>query len=316
MQLPLQQIDAFVTERLFSGNPAAVCILETWLEDELLKGIARENNLSETAFLVGGDGRYELRWFTPTVEVDLCGHATLAAGHVVRSTLEPTLERVEFSTRSGPLVVEAQGPELALDLPSWAGRPRAFDDPGSSAALIRGLGSLPLEVLEAPYTVCVLADEAAVRAVQPDHEALLRIDRAVAVTAPGESTDLVSRFFGRGYGVDEDPVTGSLHSILVPYWAERLGRDTLVAQQLSRRGGSLGCRLPAQRVELTGACRLHLEGHIPAGGCGPLLTGGGGLGGSRRVSHRAVRGGRPSRHADRAQEPGRWRVDRERELSV
>lgn len=260
MQLPLQQVDAFVTERPFSGNPAAVCILETWLEDELLQGIALENNLSETAFLVGRDGRYELRWFTPTVEVDLCGHATLAAGHVVLGSLEPTLERVEFSTRSGPLVVQARGAELALDLPSWAGRPRAFDDPDTTAALLRGLGSLPLEVLEAPYTVCVLPDEAAVRAVQPDHEALLRVDRAVAVTAPGESTDLVSRFFGRGYGVDEDPVTGSLHAILAPYWAERLGRDELTARQLSAREGALSCEVRGDRVLLRGRTRRVLEG--------------------------------------------------------
>ena len=261
MQLPLYQVDAFVTPEPFSGNPAAVCPLEAWLDEELMQGIALENNLSETAFLVGSAGHYELRWFTPTTEVDLCGHATLAAGHVVTECLEPGRTQVSFETRSGPLAVARDDRQLKLDLPSQPGTPRP-----SEAALVRGLGIEPQTVLAAPYTVCVLPDEAAVRAVVPDHEALVQVDRAVAVTAPGERCDFVSRFFGRGYGVDEDPVTGSLHSILVPYWAERLGRDTLVAQQLSRRGGSLGCRLRAQRVELTGACRLYLEGHISAGG--------------------------------------------------
>jgi len=260
MQLPLQQVDAFVTERPFSGNPAAVCLLDAWIDEEQLQGVALENNLSETAFLVGDDGHYELRWFTPAVEVELCGHATLAAGHVVLNTLEPDRTRVEFSTRSGPLIVEAQGDELALDLPSRPGTPRSFDDPGTSAALSRGLGALPLELLDAPYTVCVLEDEAAVRAVQPDHDALLQIDRAVAVTAPGESCDFVSRFFGRGYGVDEDPVTGSLHATLAPYWAAHLGRDVLRARQLSARGGALTCELRGDRVLLLGRTRRVLEG--------------------------------------------------------
>ncbi|MDP6937532.1 MAG: PhzF family phenazine biosynthesis protein [Planctomycetota bacterium] len=257
MQLPLYQVDAFVTEHPFSGNPAAVCPLDQWLDDATMQGLALENNLSETAFLVGTDGHYDLRWFTPTTEVDLCGHATLAAGFVVTSVLEPGRERVKFETRSGPLEVSLREDGLLLDLPSQPGTPRDVPE-----ALIRGLGVTPQEVLAAPYTVCILENEDEVRGVIPHHEALLEIDRAVAVTAPGVTSDFVSRFFGRGYGVDEDPVTGSLHSILVPYWVERLNTDCLRAEQLSARGGALGCRLRGERVELTGAARLYLHGQV------------------------------------------------------
>ncbi len=257
MQLPLYQVDAFVTARPFSGNPAAVVPLDRWLDEATMQGLALENNLSETAFLVGTDGQYDLRWFTPTTEIDLCGHATLAAGFVVTSALEPGREQVKFETRSGPLEVSVEEDGLRLDLPSQPGTPRDTPD-----ALIRGLGVTPREVLAAPYTVCVLEDEAAVRAVVPDHDALLEVDRAVGVTAPGVTCDFVSRFFGRGYGVDEDPVTGSLHSVLVPYWAQRLERDSLRAEQLSARGGALGCRLRGERVELTGTARLYLHGQV------------------------------------------------------
>ena len=262
MQHPIFQVDAFVTPRPFSGNPAAVCPLEEWINEATLQGSAMENNLSETAFLVGGEGRYDLRWFTPTTEVDLCGHATLAAGFVVTTALEPGRDSVEFETRSGTLRVTrtgsgASGSGLKLDLPSQPGTARDCPE-----ALVRGLGMTPLEVLDAPYTVCVLEDEAAVRAVVPDHDALLEVDRAVAVTAPGGDQDFVSRFFGRGYGVDEDPVTGSLHCILVPYWAQRLGRDSLTAAQVSARGGALACELLGDRVALEGAARLYLEGTV------------------------------------------------------
>ncbi len=257
MQHPIFQVDAFVTSEPFSGNPAAVCPLADWIDEATLQGIALENNLSETAFLVGSEGRYDLRWFTPTTEVDLCGHATLAAGFVVTTALEPGRESVEFETRSGTLRVSRTGSGLKLDLPSQPGTARDCPE-----ALVRGLGVTPLEVLDAPYTVCVLEDEAAVRAVVPDHAALLEVDRAVAVTAPGESHDFVSRFFGRGYGVDEDPVTGSLHCILVPYWAQRLGQSCLAASQVSPRGGALACELLEDRVQLEGAARLYLEGTV------------------------------------------------------
>ncbi|MDE0916240.1 MAG: PhzF family phenazine biosynthesis protein [Planctomycetota bacterium] len=257
MQLPLYQVDAFVTARPFSGNPAAVCPLDHWLDDATLQGLALENNLSETAFFVGSDGHYDLRWFTPTTEVDLCGHATLAAGFVVTSALEPGREQVKFETRSGTLKVSLKEDGLLLDLPAQPGTPRDTPD-----ALIQGLGITPQEVLAAPYTVCVLKDEEEVRNVVPNHEALLEVDRAVAVTAPGVTCDFVSRFFGRGYGVDEDPVTGSLHSILVPYWAQQLNRDNLRAEQLSARGGALGCHLRGDRVELTGIARLYLQGQV------------------------------------------------------
>ena len=260
MQLPLYQVDAFVDARPFSGNPAAVCPLERWLDDGTMQALAAENNLSETAFFVPEGEGYHLRWFTPTTEVDLCGHATLAAAHVVFHHIVPGTTMVVFSSRSGPLGVEARGEQLVLDLPSRPGTPRDCPE-----ALVRGLGVAPAEVLDAPYTIAVLEDEGQVLACVPDHDALCEVDGAVAITAPGEDCDFVSRFFGRGYGVDEDPVTGSLHTTLTPYWAARLGRDELRARQLSRRGGELACALRGERVHVGGRARLYLEGRVHLG---------------------------------------------------
>lgn len=260
-RLPMYQVDAFA-ERPFSGNPAAVVLLEHWLPDATLMAIAAENNLSETAFLVPEGKRYGLRWFTPTVEMDLCGHATLAAGYVVLSRLRCGSDAVEFQTRqAGILTVVGQGSQLLLDLP--ARPPGPVEAP---PALLPALGAArPREVLAARDYLVVYDRAAEVQALAPDFAALARLDRMVIVTAPGEpgeDIDFVSRFFAPGNGVDEDPVTGSAHCTLVPYWAKRLGTDRLEAVQLSARRGRLSCRLAGDRVSLGGRVLPYLEGTI------------------------------------------------------
>lgn len=257
-ELPFFQVDAFA-DRPFGGNPAAIMPLDSWLPDETMLAIAAENNLSETAFLVPSgraDADYDLRWFTPTVEVDLCGHATLASAHVV-----PFDERVRFATRSGILAVERQGGLLWLDLP--AGTVAAGTEPDLLDAL--GLpGDTPCFFGRGGNgaAIALLDDEAAVRAVDPDFRALKAFDRLVMVTAPGSSTDIVSRVFASYHGIDEDPVTGSAHASLVPFWAKRLGRNRLSALQASRRGGHLECHLKGDRVILGGRCRTMIEGRF------------------------------------------------------
>ncbi len=257
MRIPIYQVDAF-TNRLFAGNAAAVCPLEEWLSDELLLAIAAENNLSETAFLAGGAGRYRLRWFTPAVEVDLCGHATLAAAYVVFRFLEPGLDAVRFDTRSGELTVRRRGEWLEMDFPSRPPMP-AEPPPG----LIEALGRAPRELWKARDYMAVYETEDAIRDLSPDMNALARVNMfAAIVTAPGGEVDFVSRFFAPAAGVPEDPVTGSAHCTLVPYWASRLGRTLLRARQLSRRGGELLCELRGDRVALAGQAVLYLEGFI------------------------------------------------------
>ena len=260
MRIPFTQVDAFA-DRPFTGNPAAVMPLEAWLPDETLQAIAAENNLSETAFLVpdgSGDADYELRWFTPVDEVQLCGHATLASGHVVLSAA-PDCERVRFRTRrAGILEVTRDGPGYALALPAWKPEPAPL--PG----IVEALGvTRVVETLwrDGGYGVIVLEDEAAVRAMVPDlHRLALAGNRQTIVTAPGTDTDIVSRMFAPGAGIDEDPVTGSAHAVIVPYWAERLERDRLTAYQASARGGYLDCRLEGDRVVLGGRCMTVIEG--------------------------------------------------------
>jgi PhzF family phenazine biosynthesis protein len=262
LKLPFTQIDAFA-DRPFTGNPAAVMPLDTWLDDGTLQQIAAENNLAETAFLVRdaeGDADYELRWFTPTVEVAMCGHATLASGHALLSA-DPALERVRFRTRkAGILEVGRDGDGYTLTLPAWAPAPKPLP------AIVAALGDVAVvETLwhDNGYGVVVLADEAAVRAVAPDFRLLAAEGDILAiVTAPGVATDIVSRAFAPGAGIDEDSVTGSAHAVVVPYWASRLGRDHLTAFQASARGGRLGCRLAGDRVILSGHCVTVLEGRF------------------------------------------------------
>ena len=264
MQIPFTQVDAFA-DRPHTGNPAAVMPLETWLPDDILQAIAAENNLSETAFTVpatgdpgsepGAGADYELRWFTPTVEVNMCGHATLASGHVLM-----TGDRVRFRTRNaGVLTVARDGDALTLDLPTIPTAPA--EHPQLLAALGTPDASLFLSTGAAEDVgIILLADEAAVRACTPDMKALAGINVMAIVTALGDKTDITSRVFVPAWGVDEDPVTGSAHAALTPLWRERLGRDDFTAFQASKRGGRLTCRLAGDRVILGGACVTVIEG--------------------------------------------------------
>ena len=256
--LRLHQVDAFA-DRPFTGNPAAVVPLEAWLPDDLLQAIAMENNLSETAFTIpatDGEADYELRWFTPATEVILCGHATLASGHV----LIGERDRIRFRTRNaGMLEVARQGDGYALTLPAWKPEPKPLPD--VLAALgVEGKQSFWHHLR---YALVVFEDEDEVRALQPDFRALAGIGDILTIcTAPGRETDIVSRVFAAGAGIDEDPVTGSAHAVSVPYWAERLGRECFTAFQASRRGGHLDCRLAGDKVVLGGKCVTVLEGGL------------------------------------------------------
>ena len=256
MRIPLFQVDAFASRR-FAGNPAAVMPLEAWLPDDMLQAIAAENNLSETAFFVREAAGWRLRWFTPAVEVNLCGHATLATALVMRDRLGLWKGKVSFETRSGTLVVSEDGERLALDFPAQP--PSPFPAPEGLAA---ALGGTPREVLREIDLVCVFDDAAQVRALEPDFKALGRIDvRGVIATAPGDGTcDFVSRFFAPRGGIDEDPVTGSAHCKLIPFWSRRLGRTRLFARQVSRRGGELWCEDRGVRVTIAGQGVIYLEG--------------------------------------------------------
>lgn len=257
MKIPVYQVDAF-SNSMFKGNPAAVCPLREWLPDEIMQSIAAENNLAETAFFVNKGTHYDLRWFTPAVEVDLCGHATLASAYVLFNELGESGDRVRFQTRSGELAVTRHGELLALDFPS---RPPKAVQP--CEGLISALGGAPVEVLAARDYLAVYNSERDVQDLQPDFEALKKIDRfAVIVTAPGKQCDFVSRFFAPAKGVPEDPVTGLAHCTLIPYWAKRLGKAKLQARQISARGGTLVCELNGDRVRISGQAVLFLRGEI------------------------------------------------------
>jgi PhzF family phenazine biosynthesis protein len=259
MRVPIFHIDAFTTRR-FAGNPAAVIPLPSFLEDALLLKIAAENNLSETAFLVPGGDDYSLRWFTPTTEVPLCGHATLASAAVVMERLESGRNGVVFHSASGPLTVNRTEAGYVMDFPARASQLVSIP-PGLSEAL----GIDPIEVFSNKFNyLALLESEEVLRALAPDMAALARIDRpGVIVTAPGDSTyDFVSRYFAPAKGIPEDPVTGAAHCMLAPYWANRLGKTVFRAFQASRRGGEIVCRLIADRVKLEGACVFYLEGEV------------------------------------------------------
>ena len=257
MKLPFFQVDAF-TNRVFGGNPAGVCPLESWLDFDVMQAIAAENNLAETAFFIASPDRFHLRWFTPTVEMDLCGHATLATAWVLFEKLGVATDSISFDTRSGVLTVTKAGKLLSMDFPSRAGTP--IEAP---AALLAGLKVKPAEVLKARDYLVVFESEAAVRALQPDFSELMKLDcTGIIATGPGRSADFVSRFFAPRMGVPEDPVTGSSHCTLIPYWAKRLGRARLKAHQVSTRGGELHCEDLGARVSIGGEARLYLEGSI------------------------------------------------------
>jgi PhzF family phenazine biosynthesis protein len=257
MRTPIFQLDAF-TSRRFAGNPAAVMPLDAFLGDAVLQAIAAENNLAETAFLVPEGGDYRLRWFTPTMEVPLCGHATLASAAVVMERLEPGRDQVVFHSASGPLTVKRTATGYVMDFPARPSRP-VPTPPGLTAAL----GIVPVEVvIDAFNYLVLLASAREVRELAPDIAAIARVDRSgVIVTAPGdESYDFVSRCFAPAKGIPEDPVTGGAHCALAPYWAQRLGKTEFRAFQASKRGGEVICRLVGDRVELEGGCVFYLEG--------------------------------------------------------
>jgi predicted PhzF superfamily epimerase YddE/YHI9 len=257
MKLPLYQLDAFASAR-FRGNPAAVCPLPGWIDEAAMQAIAAENNLAETAFLVGENGRYQIRWFTPVKEVALCGHATLASARVIFDRLSPGLEEVRFDSQSGELRVTRAGELLALDFPSLPGT-RCEPPEGMVAAL----GREPREVLRARNLMAVYASEDEVRGLRPDFDGIANLDAfGVIVTAPGRDVDFVSRYFAPGAGVPEDPATGSAHCTLVPYWAARLGRAKLKGLQVSTRVGEFFCEHLGERVKIAGRVFPYLEGTI------------------------------------------------------
>jgi PhzF family phenazine biosynthesis protein len=259
MELPIYQVDAF-TDRLFAGNPAAVCPLDAWLPDAAMQDIAAENNVSETAFFVPRGEDYDLRWFTPTVETDLCGHATQASGFIVMNRLAPQRSSVRFHTRSGPLTVTRQDDMFAIDLPAQPPEPCTM-----APRFIAALGRKPAQILGAVKYLAIYDSAAEVAALMPDTAAMMDIDRdGVIVSAPGSDCDFVSRYFAPHAGIPEDPVTGSAHCALVPYWARRLGKTALHARQISRRGGELFCELKGDRVVIAGHAALYLEGRIRA----------------------------------------------------
>jgi len=259
MRTPIFQVDAFASRR-FAGNPAAVMPMQRFPEDDLLQAIAAENNLAETAFLVADGGDYRLRWFTPVLEVPLCGHATLASAAVVMERLEPGRRSVVFHSASGPLTVNRANAGYVMDFPARPSEPVAT--PGG---LAEALGVTPVEVFGNQFNyMAVLESARVVRELAPDMAALARMDRpGVIVTAEGDSGyDFISRYFAPAKGIPEDPVTGAAHCMLTPYWAKRLGKDSIRAFQASRRGGEIACRLIKDRVELGGSCVFYLEGEV------------------------------------------------------
>lgn len=257
MRYPIHQVDAFTTS-LFRGNPAAVVILEEWLPDEVLQRVAAENNLSETAFVIPGEPEFRLRWFSPEIEVQLCGHATLATAHVLfQHGFAPSSE-VTFRYQGGILSVERKGDLLVMDFPALPAEPLELDP-----AVAEALRAAPAELHRAVNLLAVFESEAEVAGLKPDFDALGALDTfGVIVSASGRECDFVSRFFAPGAGVPEDPVTGSAHCTLVPYWSRRLGKKSLHARQISRRGGELFCEDRGDRVGIGGHAREYMRGEI------------------------------------------------------
>ncbi len=265
MKYPIYQVDAF-TDRAFAGNPAGVMPLQTWLPDQTLQAIAAEMNLAETAFFVAtGPGTYHLRWFTPTVEVKLCGHATLASAFVLTRHIDPSLKEMRFDSLSGPLFVRVDGDRLELDFPLLSFEANTDAEmPGRIAAAI---GQQPVEVVASPVYdayVARLSDAAAVRAAVPNFAAIEGTGRDLIITADGKSegVDFVSRFFAPIHGIPEDPVTGSSHCVLAPFWRERLGKDCFHARQVSRRGGDMWLAIAGDRLKIAGHAVCVLTGEI------------------------------------------------------
>ena len=256
MKIPYYVVDAFA-DRQFRGNSAGVCPLKSWLSEATMQNIAAENNLAETAFFVPRGDDYDLRWFTPTVEIDLCGHATLAAMFILRTELGYRRDAVRFHSRSGPLMVTNRHDVFTLDFPSRPPGPCT-----APPALVTGLGRKPVQVLKSRDYFVVYESEGDVRSLRPDFAALGTLDAKVIVTAPGTDCDYVSRFFAPTDGVPEDPATGSQHCTLIPWWSERLGKTEMFARQLSKRGAEFFCRLAGDRVLIGGKAVLYSRAEI------------------------------------------------------
>jgi len=257
MDIRFYHIDAFA-DRIFAGNPAGVCFLDAWIEDPILQSIAAENNLPETAFLVQADNHYELRWFTPKVEIDLCGHGTLASAFALFEYVNPKARQVAFQTKSGILTVQRQGNLLIMDFPTR--RPDPCQPP---AHLDEIMGISPSRTLRSRDLVVVYENEDHIRRLKPDLAGMAALDCfGVIATSPGKKSDFVSRFFAPGAGIPEDPVTGSAHCTLIPYWSEHLGKRELHAFQLSERGGELFCIDKGERVSIGGRAVAYLSGTI------------------------------------------------------
>jgi predicted PhzF superfamily epimerase YddE/YHI9 len=257
MSIPYYQVDAF-TGTLFSGNPAGIAILMDWFSDEVMQSIAAENHLAETAFVVPRGGHFDLRWFTPEIEVDLCGHATLAAAHVLFNHLGYRKVSVEFQTRSGLLPVTRSENLLTLDFPS-----RPAEECEVPELLVEGLGRAPLEVRKARDYLAVFESESDIRELRPRMDVLSKLDcLGIIATAPGYSCDFVSRFFAPAAGVPEDPVTGSAHCTLIPYWSKQLRKSQLHALQVSKRGGELFCSERGERVAISGRAVTYSTGFL------------------------------------------------------
>lgn len=262
MNLAIYQVDAF-TSSLFKGNPAAVIPLDSWLDPDTMQKIALENNLSETAFFVRKESSvYDLRWFTPTVEMDLCGHATLATAFVIFNVINLEKDKIIFNCHSGKLIVEKRADVLVMDFPSWP--PAKID--GYRKILSEALNVPVIEVYKHRDLLVELGNEDQVKQCDPDFTALKEVNEKVIITSPGSNgVDFVSRFFAPNIGIDEDPVTGSAHSQLIPFWGERLKKKKMFAKQLSKRGGELWCGLWGDRVTMAGQCVLYLKGEISVG---------------------------------------------------
>jgi PhzF family phenazine biosynthesis protein len=257
MRLKIFQVDAF-SNRLFSGNPAAICPLDNWLEDTVMQNIAAENNLSETAFFVPRNDAYHIRWFTPATEVDLCGHATLASAHVLFNHLNYDKRIVHFDSKSGPLTVRKDNEFITLNFPSTR-----LDVSEASPILVEALGINPLAVYESDDLLVLLNSETEVEQIKPDFNLLRKMpSRGIIVTAAGKDCDFVSRFFAPAVGIDEDPVTGSAHTKLIPFWSERLDKEKMTARQLSERKGELRCDYLGDRVEISGQAVTYMIGEI------------------------------------------------------
>jgi PhzF family phenazine biosynthesis protein len=262
MRVPIFQVDAF-TDKLFAGNPAAVIILESFLPDRALQAIAAENNLAETAFVVQDGSDYRIRWFTPLVEVPLCGHATLASAAVILERLEPGRQTITFRSASGPLMIRQDSAGYVMNFPA-----RSVEPIEPPPALVSALGIEPVEVLADPFNyLAVLENADLVRRLTPRIDCIAQLDRSgmIVTASGGGSHDFVSRYFAPAKGISEDPVTGGAHCALAPFWAKRLGKSEMRAFQASKRGGEIFCRILEDRVELGGKCVFYLEGHVELG---------------------------------------------------